>query len=66
MAVKIIDGNDLEVIVNIPDQLPLESGKPSMILCKTIKAKGLSFGENKVEFHFWNADLDLLNQAERA
>jgi len=64
-SVKIIDGNDMEVAVDTLDKLPLERGKPSMILCKTVKAKGLSFGENKVEFHFWNADMDLLNQAER-
>ena len=63
-AVKVIDGNDMADIVGALDSLPLEKGKPSMILCKTVKSKGLSFGENQVAFHFWNATEELLDQAE--
>lgn len=64
-AVKEIDGNDMNEILDTLDSLPLERGKPSMILCHTVKAKGLSFGEGKVNFHFWNAVPELLDQAER-
>ena len=36
-----------------------------MILCHTVKAKGLSIGEGKAEYHFWNADLKELAAADR-
>ncbi|MBQ6385225.1 MAG: transketolase [Lachnospiraceae bacterium] len=63
-SVKIIDGNNMEEIVETLDQLPLEPGKPSCIIMKTVKAKGLPFGENKAAFHFWNATPELLEEAE--
>lgn len=63
-GVASIDGNDMEQIVDVLDRLPLEPGKPSMVLCKTVKAKGLSFGEGKAAYHFWNASEEALNQAE--
>lgn len=64
-AVTEIDGNDMEQIVGVLDRLPLEKGKPNMILCHTVKAKGLSIGEGKAEYHFWNADLKELAAADR-
>ncbi len=64
-AVTEIDGNDMEQIVEVLDGLPLEKGKPNMILCHTVKAKGLSIGEGKAEYHFWNADLKELAAADR-
>lgn len=64
-AVTEIDGNDMEQIVEVLDRLPLEKGKPNMILCHTVKAKGLSIGEGKAEYHFWNADLKELAAADR-
>lgn len=64
-AVTEIDGNDMEQIVEVLDGLPLEKGKPNMILCHTVKAKGLFIGEGKAEYHFWNADLKELAAADR-
>lgn len=64
-AVKYIDGNDMNQILDALDSIPEEKGKPTMILCDTVKAKGLSFGENKAGFHFWNATEELLDQAEK-
>lgn len=64
-AVRRIDGNNMEQILETLDQLPFEEGKPNLILLETVKAKGLSFGENKVNFHFWNATEEQLDQAEQ-
>lgn len=64
-AVKYIDGNDMEQILDALDSIPEEPGKPTMILCKTVKAKGLSFGENETGFHFWKATAELLDRADR-
>lgn len=59
-----IDGNDMAQIVDILDRAPL-SDKPTMVVAHTVKSKGLSFGENDVAFHFWNATEELLKQAEQ-
>lgn len=64
-AVKYIDGNDMNEILDALDSIPEETGKPTMILCHTVKAKGLSFGENQAGYHFWNATPKLLDQAEK-
>lgn len=64
-AVRTIDGNNMNEILDTLDQLPLVTGKPTAIILKTVKAKGLSFGENKAEFHFWNSTEELLEQANR-
>lgn len=63
-AVREIDGNCMEEIVGALDSLPFENGRPSLIVARTVKAKGLSFGENDVAFHFWNADEEQLSRAE--
>lgn len=59
-----IDGNDMEQIVDVLDKAPLKTGKPTLIVAKTIKAKGLSFGENQAGFHYWKTTDELLDQAE--
>lgn len=59
-----IDGNDMEELINVLDRLPLQKGKPTLVLCHTVKAKGLSFGEGQAGYHFWNATEELLKQAE--
>ena len=64
-STHVIDGNDMGQILDVLDQIPTEPGKPNMILCKTVKSKGLSFGEGKANFHFWNATPELLDQAEQ-
>ncbi len=60
-----VDGNDMEQVVNTLDNLPYDGGKPILVLCHTVKAKGLSFGENNAAFHFWDATEELLVQAEQ-
>lgn len=64
-AAKEIDGNSMEEIIEALDSLPLEMGKPTVIVARTIKAKGLSFGENDAAYHFWNTTDDLMDRAEQ-
>lgn len=63
-AVTEIDGNDMGQILALLDSLPLSKDKPTAVLCHTVKAKGLSFGEGKAEFHFWNSTPELLDRAD--
>lgn len=58
-----IDGNNMEAVVNTLDSLPLDQNKPAAVIAHTVKAKGLSFGEGNVAYHFWNATAELLAQA---
>jgi transketolase len=46
-----IDGHDMKEIVEALDEAETVKGKPSVILAHTIKGKGVSFFEGKVEYH---------------
>jgi transketolase len=46
-----IDGHDIKAIVDALNKAETLKGKPSMIVARTIKGKGVSFFEGKVEFH---------------
>ena len=49
--VIVIDGHNMEEIVTALDEADNVKGKPTVIIAKTIKGKGLSFAENVVGFH---------------
>ncbi len=46
-----IDGHNMAQILAALDQADVRNGKPTMILCRTIKGKGISFAENTALFH---------------
>jgi len=46
-----IDGHNMEQIVNALDKAEKTRGKPSVIIANTTKGKGVSFFEDKVEYH---------------
>ena len=46
-----IDGHDMEAIVDTLDRASHHKGRPTVIVAKTIKGKGCSLFEGKVEFH---------------
>lgn len=46
-----VDGHDIEQLVSVLKKVPETSGKPTMIIAKTIKGKGVSFAENQVAWH---------------
>ena len=64
-SARIIDGHDLEAILRNAGEIPFEKGKPSVIIADTIKSKGLSFAERKVNYHYWKATPEEMEQAER-
>ena len=49
--VQEIDGHDTDAISKAVDAAKAEKGRPSVIIAKTVKGKGVSFMENRVEFH---------------
>jgi transketolase len=50
--VKEIDGHNFSEIEKVLSGVPFEKGKPSVVICHTIKGKGLSFVEDKLESHY--------------
>ncbi|MBQ8840733.1 MAG: transketolase [Clostridia bacterium] len=46
-----IDGHDMEQILNALDEARATKGKPTVIIAKTVKGKGVSFMENQVGWH---------------
>ena len=46
-----INGHDMEAIVRALDEAGTIKAKPTMIIARTIKGKGVSFFEGKVEYH---------------
>ena len=51
-AVEEVDGHDHSALVRLLSSTPLQPGKPSLVLAHTIKGKGVSFMEGKVEWHY--------------
>jgi transketolase len=52
--VKTINGHDFNEIFETLSAVPFKKGKPSAIIADTVKSKGLSFAENKYEYHHWH------------
>ena len=46
-----IDGHNIEEVMDAYDKAETIRGKPTVILAHTVKGKGVSFFENKVEYH---------------
>lgn len=50
-AVKEVDGHSLPELRAALSRTPFEADKPSMLICHTIKGKGVSFVENNLKWH---------------
>jgi transketolase len=51
-AVREIDGHKMADIVEALEALPFTPGRPSLVLAHTVKGKGISFIENRVDWHY--------------
>ncbi len=49
-----IDGHNFSEIQRGFSNIPIEKGKPTMIIAHTVKGKGISFMEDKLEWHYKN------------
>ncbi|HUA62957.1 MAG TPA: transketolase [Verrucomicrobiae bacterium] len=50
-AVREVDGHDCAALLDVFHATPFAAGHPSCILAKTIKGKGVSFMEDRAEWH---------------
>ncbi|GAB3901539.1 transketolase [Larkinella knui] len=58
------DGHDVEALLVTLDTLRLQTnGKPKVIIAHTVKGKGVSYMENRLEWHYLPMTADLYDQA---
>ncbi|AHF08238.1 transketolase [Desulfitobacterium metallireducens] len=58
-----VDGHDIEQLFTAFEEAKATKGKPTLLLAKTIKGKGISFMENQVG---WHGNAPSAEQAEQA
>jgi transketolase len=51
LSVRHVNGHDIDGLSEVLSTVPFESGKPSVLVCHTVKGKGISFAENNLEWH---------------
>ncbi|SES80646.1 transketolase subunit A [Anaerobranca gottschalkii DSM 13577] len=61
--VQVIDGHNYDEILAAIENAKNTKGKPSIIIAKTVKGKGVSFMENKAEWHGTAPSEEQLQQA---
>ena len=61
--VREVDGHDHTQLRECLTALPWTKKNPSILIAHTIKGKGVSFMENKVEWHYKSPDADQLRKA---
>jgi len=50
-AVREVDGHNVGALQSVLAGLPFEAGKPSALICHTVKGKGIRFIENDMNWH---------------
>jgi transketolase len=50
-VVREVDGHDVAALTDVFHAAPFETGKPSMVIARTVKGKGISFMENVAKWH---------------
>ena len=53
-SVQTVDGHDVKALYDAFAAVPFEKGKPSLIVAKTKKGRGVSFMEDNVDYHHWH------------
>lgn len=62
-SVAEIDGNCIPRIAEVLEKVPFTPGKPSLIVARTVKAKGISFAEGVLKYHYWKPAGEELDRA---
>lgn len=62
-AVRDVDGHDHAALADALDRAPWAAGKPSLLIARTVKGKGVGFMENSVAWHYKSPDAEQLAAA---
>ena len=63
--VRTVNGHDITALTEVLKTLPFTSGKPSVVIAKTIKGKGISFMEHDPKWHHGVPDEKQYEQAQQ-
>lgn len=63
--VRMVDGHDITALTEMLSRLPFIAGKPSVVIARTIKGKGISFMENNPKWHHGVPDDQQYKQAQQ-
>ena len=61
-----MDGHDVEALTAAFNEASSMKGKPTVVIAKTVKGKGVPFMENRPEWHDRKLTEDLYEEAMRA
>ena len=62
-SVREVDGHNHDQLRESLSTVPWEAGKPAVLIAHTVKGKGVSFMENRVEWHYRSPSSEQLSQA---
>lgn len=62
-SVRRCDGNEVGELVRVLEAVPFQPGRPSLVLARTRKGKGVSFMENVAKWHHGVPNEDEFNRA---
>ncbi len=62
-GVRDLDGHDHGALHQFFEDQPLTEGKPTVALLRTVKGKGISFMEDRLEWHYKSPNDDQFQQA---
>jgi transketolase len=65
-AVREVDGHDLGALRSGLSDLPAQAGKPTVLIARTVKGRGLAFVENRRESHFARLSPRMYQRARNA
>jgi len=63
--VRMVDGHNITALTEMLGTLPFAEGKPSVVIARTIKGKGISFMENNPKWHHGVPDEKQYEQAQQ-
>ncbi len=63
-GVRRIDGHDMAEIVTAFEDLPIEKGKPTVVIADTVKGKGLPSVEGNYTCHYAACSEDMVNECK--
>ena len=64
-AVREVDGHDHQALAKALGTLPIEPGRPSVLIAHTVKGKGVPFMEGKLLWHYRSPTAEQLAEALR-
>ena len=60
-----VDGHDHAALEKAFAKLPLQDGKPTAIICRTVKGKGVSYAENDYRWHYGGITPELYERGKQ-